>query len=266
MNAYEERKQARIDGYNARAAKATKQSNTLAQESIDMISIIPPGQPTLVGHHSESRHRNHLKRADNKMRRSVDESDKAAYYAAKAEAAENNTAISSDDPEAITKLDAQLTALEEKQTYMKRGNIHYRKHGTMKGYANITDDKAAALDEEIKSCSWARQPFASYTLQNNTANIRRIKGRISALKKKQTLPPDAGWAFDGGRVVMNVECNRIQIHFDTKPDDEVRKELKGRGFKWAPSVGVWQRHLNGNGMYAVKQVKSIQPIEQENVT
>jgi len=40
----------------------------------------------------------------------------------------------------------------------------------------------------------------------------------------------------------------------------IRKELKHWGFKCVPSIGTWQRHLNGNGMYAVKQVKSIQPI------
>jgi len=264
MNHYEERKQARIDYYNAQAAKATQRSNSLAQESIDMISAIPPGQPILVGHHSESRHRNHLKRADNKMRKSFEESSKADYYAHKAEAAESNTAISSDDPEAIPKLEAQLLALEENQAYMKRANAHYRKHGTMKGFDGIADDKAITIDEKIRNgYSWTKQPYGSYTLQNNNANIRRIRNRIEGLKKKSILPPDAGWEFDGGRVVMNVEYNRIQIHFDTKPDEEIRKELKRRGFKWTPSLGVWQRHLNANGMYAVKQVKSIQPTEKE---
>lgn len=264
MNAYEERKQARIDYYNAQAAKSTQRSNALAHESIDMISGIPPGQPILVGHHSESRHRNHLKRADNKMRKSVDEANKADYYAAKAEAAENNTAISSDDPEAVTKLENQLVELEENQSYMKRANAYYRKHGTMRGYGGLDDNEAATVDERIKGgYSWAQQPYPAYKLQNNNANIRRVRNRIAELKKKSTLSPDAGWAFDGGHVVMNVDANRIQIFFDSKPNEEIRKELKRWGFKWAPSLGVWQRHLNGNGMYAVKQVKSIQPLEQE---
>jgi len=262
MNRYEERKQARIDYYNAQAAKATQRSNALATESIDMISMIPPGQPILVGHHSESRHRNHLERADNKMRKSFEESGKADYYAHKAEAAESNTAISSDDPEAVTKLETQLATLEENQSYMKRANAYYRKHGTMKGYEGIAVDKAVAIDEEIKNgYSWCQQPYPSYKLQNNNANIRRIRQRIESLKKRRALSPDSGWEFDGGRVVMNVEYNRIQIFFDSKPDEDVRKELKRWGFKWAPSLGTWQRHLNGNGLYAVKQVKFIQPTE-----
>ena len=264
MNHYEERKQARIDYYNAQVAKATQRSNALAKESSDMISVIPPGQPILVGHHSESRHRSHLARADNKMRKSFEESDKADYYAHKAEAAESNTAISSDDPEAVTKLEEQLTALEENQSYMKRANAHYRKNGTMKGYDCIADDKANAIDEEIKNGhSWCQQPYPSYKLQNNNANMRRIRQRIESLKKIRAIPDNSGWDFDGGRVVMNFEYNRIQIFFDSKPDEDVRKELKRWGFKWAPSLGTWQRHLNGNGLYAVKQVKSIQPTDKE---
>ena len=263
MNRYEERKQARIDYYNAQAAKASQRSSALAHESVDMISVIPPGQPILVGHHSETRHRNHLKRADNKMRKSVEEADKADYYANKAEAAESNTAISSDDPEAVTKLEAKLAALEAEQSDMKKVNAYWRKHRTMHGYPGLSVEEATQIDEGMKTAySWVQKngPCESWKLQNNNANMRRIRQRIETLKKVRALPEDSGWVFDGGRVEMNTEYNRIQVFFDTKPSEEIRKELKRWGFKWAPSLGVWQRHLNGNGMYAVKQVKFIQPI------
>ena len=59
---------------------------------------------------------------------------------------------------------------------------------------------------------------------------------------------------------MNAEYNRIQIFFDSKPDDDVRNELKRNGFKWAPSQGAWQRQINANGLFAVKRIKYIQPI------
>ena len=265
MNHYEERKQARIDYYNAQAAKAAQRSNALAKESSDMISVIPPGQPILVGHHSESKHRSHLKSADNKMRKSFEESGKADYYAHKAEAAESNTAISSDDPEAVTKLETQLATLEAAQSNMKKANAYWRKHGTMKGYPDLSDEAAARIDEQMQTAySWVQKngPYESWKLQNNNANMRRIRQRIESLKKVRAIPEDSGWEFDGGRVVMNVEYNRIQIFFDSKPDEDVRKELKHWGFKWASSLGTWQRHLNGNGLYAVKQVKSIQPTKE----
>ena len=39
-----------------------------------------------------------------------------------------------------------------------------------------------------------------------------------------------------------------------KPEPEVRDILKSNGFRWAPSVGAWQRQLNNNGKYAVERV------------
>ena len=53
--------------------------------------------------------------------------------------------------------------------------------------------------------------------------------------------------------------NALQIFFDEIPDEEVRRELKGRGFKWARSVGAWQRQLTDNAIYAASRVKAIQP-------
>ena len=68
---------------------------------------------------------------------------KADYYRSKAEAAENNSAISSDDPEAVTKLKEKLQQGQDLQSYMKKVNAYYRKNGTMKGFEGISDEKAA---------------------------------------------------------------------------------------------------------------------------
>jgi len=268
MSSYEEKKQARIDRYKAQAAKASSRSNALANESIDMISAIPAGQPILVGHHSETRDRNYRQRADNKMRRSFDEAGKAEYYTNKAEAAETNTAISSDDPEAITKLEAQLSALEADQVHMKKVNVYWRKHGTMIGFPDMSEGEAALIDEQMKTAyPWVQKngPSEDWKMKNNNANIRRIRKRIDALKKVKAIPANTGWEFDGGRVEMNVEANRVQVFFDSKPDEEIRKELKRWGFKWAPSMRAWQRHLNSNGVYAARQVKSIQRVIPQEV-
>ena len=122
MNDYEEKKQARIDRYRERAERARQQSNHLSHESVSMLGHIPPGQPVLVGHHSERGHRKLLERSDRKMEQSVAASEKADYYENKARAAESNTAISSDDPAALEKLQAKLARLQEKQAFMKTVN------------------------------------------------------------------------------------------------------------------------------------------------
>ena len=148
--------------------------------------------------------------------------------------------ISSDDPKALEKLQEKVTALEANQDKMKKANAYYRKHKTMRGYPGISDDSADEADRRIKnSYSWEQQPYPSYKLTNNNANIRRIKQRIKELENKSAISAEDGWEFTGGSVVMNTENNRIQILFDNKPDEEVRSELKGRGFKWAPSQGAW---------------------------
>jgi hypothetical protein len=33
----------------------------------------------------------------------------------------------------------------------------------------------------------------------------------------------------------------------------MREELKSLGFRWAPSLGVWQRQLTNAGIYAAKR-------------
>ena len=131
MNDYEERKQARIDRYREKAEKARQQSSQLSHESVSMLEHIPPGQPILVGHHSERGHRKLLERSDRKMEQSIAASEKADYYEHKAKAAENNTAISSDDPAALEKLQAKLARLQEKQAFTKR---RWGKSSGVQGY------------------------------------------------------------------------------------------------------------------------------------
>ena len=75
-----------------------------------------------------------------------------------------------------------------------------------------------------------------------------------------------GWEFDGGRVEANTADNRLQIFFDEKPDKEIREELKGNGFRYAPSTEAWQRQLNDNAIYAADCIKCIQPLTGERPT
>lgn len=259
MNDYEKRKQERIDRYREKAGAARQESRQLSQQSSAMLEHIPPGQPILVGHHSEKAHRNLLDRADRKMGRAVAASEKADYYEAKAEAAERNTAISSDDPEALAKLTKKLESLQLSQTRMKQINAYYRKHGTCQGFHGLSDEEAERLDEGVRTgYSWETTPYPSYLLSLNNKEIHRIQDRIKKLTEAQELGYQ-GWEFDGGTVVANSEKNRLQILFDEIPSEEVRQELKGRGFRWARSEGAWQRQLTDNAIYAASRVKAIQP-------
>ena len=168
--------------------------------------------------------------------------------------------ISSDDPQAVEKLEAKLAALEKHQEMMKAANAAIRMKDPAKG-----DAKLAELGYTPEDIAKLREPdfcgrigYPAYALQNNNANIRRIRGRIAELKKRTESTPE-GWEFDGGRVVVNTTENRLQVIFDGKPDADVRTELKGEGFRWAPSQGAWQRQLTDNAMRAARRLKCNAP-------
>lgn len=168
--------------------------------------------------------------------------------------------ISSDDPQAVEKLEAKLAALEKHQELMKAANVAIRMKDPTEG-----DAKLAELGYTPEDIAKLREPdfcgrigYPAYLLQNNNANIRRIRGRIEELKKRTENTPE-GWEFDGGRVVVNTTENRLQIIFDGKPDADIRTELKGEGFRWAPSQGAWQRQLTDNAMRAARRLKCIAP-------
>ena len=261
MSDYEDRKQARIDRYREKAEQARQESQQLSHESISMLEHIPPGQPILVGHHSERGHRRLLERSDRKMEKSIAASEKAAYYEHKAEAAERNNTIFSDDPEALAKLTAKMESLQMAQTRMKQINAYYRKHGTCQGFHGLSDDQAEKLDDRVRNgYSWEKTPYPAYALSNNNQEIRRLKERIKQLTEARELGYQ-GWEFEGGKVVANAENNRLQIFFDEIPSSELRQELKGRGFRWARSEGAWQRQLTDNAIYSASRIQALQPTD-----
>jgi len=150
--------------------------------------------------------------------------------------------IRSDDPNAIEKIKEQVDSLIEKQAYMKKANAHYRKHKTMKSFMDTCDSEAEQWDSNIKKgYSFHQTPYPSYKLTNNNANIKRLKQRLQKLQALQEKGASPDITFDGGSIVDSEEAGRVQIFFDEKPDEEMRSKLKGRGFRWAPSVKAWQR-------------------------
>ena len=168
--------------------------------------------------------------------------------------------ISADDPQAIQKLEAKLEKLQSAQDTMKAVNAYYRKHKTLDGCPNLSAERIEAMKAEMSS-QWhiEDKPYPSWALSNNNAEIRRIKGRIAELTKKQETAY-AGWEFDGGKVETNKEDNRLQIFFEEKPDEKTRETLKENGFRWSPKAGAWQRQLNDNAIYAADRLSCIKPL------
>lgn len=179
------------------------------------------------------------------------------YYFRKIRNIFANTTIYSNDALAIEKLQNKLQDIEEKHAKMKAYNAYYRKHGTMKGFEGISDERAERLDAEIEK-SFVKVPFAPFQLSGNTAEIRRIKDRIAELERlkaeAEKQAEDKYPHIDGLEVVENAEEMRIQLIFDGKPDEDTRALLKSNGFRWSPRFGAWQRQLTQNGIRATQKV------------
>lgn len=168
--------------------------------------------------------------------------------------------ISADDPQAVQKLEAKLEKLQTAQDTMKAVNAYYRKHKTLDGCPNLSAERIEKMKGEM-SAQWhiEDKPYPSWALSNNSAEIRRVKGRIAELTRKQETAY-AGWEFDGGTVEANREDNRLQIFFEEKPDEKTRETLKENGFRWSPKAGAWQRQLNDNAIYAADRLSCIRPL------
>lgn len=167
--------------------------------------------------------------------------------------------IKSSDADAIEQLQAKLEKAEKLQIEMKAVNAYYRKHKTLKGYKDYTDEKAAQLDAAIQNSMYG-VPFPPYKLTNNNAKIKNTKARITQLERLKNQAETAAeqptdeYNTDLFKVVENAEIMRIQLFFEDKPDADTRAVLKSHGFKWSPTNTAWQRQLTDNAKRAVKKV------------
>lgn len=150
-----------------------------------------------------------------------------------------NEPINSDDPIAKEKLQAKLEYLE-------------RNHQSYKDY----NKKARANGE---------QPLAPYVLQNSNQNIKSVKDRLALLEKMDNIK-DVGYYFNEGEVRFDKVDNRVKIFFDTKPNEDIRNELKSHAFKWSPTNMCWQRKLTPDAIYMTKRMfKDIGSLEIKKV-
>ena len=132
MNDYEmkqDRRRERLERAIARLRREGEQHLKAAREKSESI---PFGQPILVGHYSEKRHRRDLEKIDSNHRKGHEKLE----LANKLERRLNGMGrvISSDDPEAVQKLKKELEEWTTYQGDMKRANIYFKKKGSLAGF------------------------------------------------------------------------------------------------------------------------------------
>ncbi|WP_063898378.1 DUF3560 domain-containing protein [Burkholderia stagnalis] len=230
MNKFQQRQHDRRARLEARASNARTASQIVYTAAKQMASVIPGGQPVLASHHSESRDRNYRNRIHKTFGKSFALADQADELDRRA-AAVGKGGISSDDPDAVAKLRAQLTELEDRHDRMKRTNALVRRDDRVglarMGYKPDTIDKLFAPDHA------GRIGFASYEITNSSANIRRIRDRIAQLEK---IAARSSVEHQGQGYLYreDIEDNRVAFIFDAKPAKDLRELLRRNGFLFSP--------------------------------
>lgn len=248
---FKAKREARIARLLAASERIEREGQADQARAHQMAMLIPFGQPILIGHHSEKRDRAYRDRIHSTYARGFEKMDQARELAARAEAAQNNTAISSDDPEAIDQLKAKVEKLEAHQEHMKAVNKLVRKNDRAGLEAmGLTPSQVARL---FVPDFCGRLGYPDYEIKNNNANIRRIKERIEHLERHAKDESSESTIGDI-RIFDNTDLNRLQMFFPGKPSESIRSLLKSRGFKWAPSEGAWQRFRSDWAMHEAREI------------
>lgn len=247
MNAYEQKIAARKERLEARAAKARAEGSSRIAHADKIASMIPLGQPILIGHHSERRHRRDAERIRNGLDKGF-EALKAADELERRAASVGTGGVSSDDPDALVKLRERLVEAEKAHEMEKKANAVWRKHG--RG-SDVLVDKLRDIGFSDKDI--ARQAStmaivghldAPFHLSNNTAEIRRLKERIVRLE----AAPAVAESFEpiegkGYRIEARPEINRVSLTLDNRIGTEAFKQILRSGWKWSPREQAFLRHL-----------------------
>lgn len=165
------------------------------------------------------------------------------------------------DPHAREILEDQRRRAQKLLDDAKAGNAFYRKHKTLEGCPGVTAKdrewltrekvyaKGNGTPLELHGC-----PFPAYELTSRREKIKRIEARIAQLDKLEAQKGEPNETeFPGGRIIRNLELNRLQIEFDGIPDAETRETLKAEGFRWSPKNQTWQRQLTDNALRAARR-------------
>ncbi len=200
---------------------------------------IPFGQPILVGHHSEKRHRAALARSDSNMRAGVESLHMAGHHESKAGGleAQLDRSVFSDDDDAIEQLEARIKDHEAERDRMKLINAahkRFKKNPAALDAADVTEAEKLLIRNYVPAYSWVPHPYAPYQFQNLGACIRRDKQRIEQIKRRRLRTREAEAA---GGVLIRETGEWVVVTFAEKPDRDIIDALKAAGFYWGS--GSW---------------------------
>jgi hypothetical protein len=176
---YRERRLRRAERLREWSAGNEQKSEQRGAAADEIMSHIPMGQPILVGHHSERRHRKDLAKIEAGIVASHELADKAAAQARAADEIEAQAAgaIYDDDPDAIERLSEKIVKLEAERNAMKDANARYRREYRAELAAMDPYERARAV------------PYPTWSITNLGGNITRCRQRLVRLQREKIVGP-----------------------------------------------------------------------------
>jgi len=187
MSTYRERREARAARLAEWADKRETRGTAAVSRARDMGSVIPFGQPILVGHHSERADRNYRNRIGATYDRGYADLAKAEQMRRRADGitAAAERAIYSDDPDALERLAERIAELVAERDRIKAFNTSCR--AQVGGDESLlTDAQRAQLDSVRRHMPISlgkRGQMPAYALSNLSGNIRRQQQRLEQLRR-----------------------------------------------------------------------------------
>lgn len=126
----------------------------------------------------------------------------------------------------------------------------YNKVETVANHGDVAIiEKAIAYIREINAT--AKKPI--FTERHKFFKLLEVAQAVNKKEETNANRENKEVPFTGGMVVFNYAEDRLQILFDSKPDEAMRNRLKREGgMRWSPRNMAWQRQLTPNAVYAVK--------------
>ena len=87
------------------------------------------------------------------------------------------------DSDSVARLEKKVKVLSDLQEHMKAVNLYYKKYGDLSDCPYCGPAEAAQLMQDVKK-EWnlEKRPFQSFTLRNNSQNLRITQKRLEMLK------------------------------------------------------------------------------------
>ncbi len=177
---------ARADALAARAEAKSASASDSFQASRDAIAGIPAGQPILVGHHSERRHRKDLDRSDRHGQRSLQAHTEAQSAARRSEAAASR-ARRRENPVVMAR---RMKRLQAAQRDLERRLP--REPGLQARLTDVTSE-IGFLDEAIAASGVKR--YAPSDLKAGDRVTIHGRQRIVAKVNPKTVAVDTGYSW-----------------------------------------------------------------------